>query len=253
MKASVTLQDIALVQMQGGTIGATVEYPGFSNRRNAERAAQRDLRALATPLLSCTVYCGQEAANLDIGDTFKLEWPDYHEGAIVMRVTGMAFGDGRTDRIRIDCVQDVFAAPQDALLSDDRGRLWTNPVAPPQNIEQIGGNESDESDELVAATTQIAVEMPYHELRAFVDPGEVDGILSESPDTGLLQTSGKRPLSGLQENGTFVGNAVNALIHVDPGTGYVQQEFPADFSPFARLSTISASSLPRSPYSTPNA
>ena len=233
MKASVTLQDIALVQMQGGTIGATVEYPGFSNRRNAERAAQRDLRALATPLLSCTVYCGQEASNLDIGDTFKLEWPDYHEGAIVMRVTGMAFGDGRTDRIKIDCVQDVFAAPQDAILSDDRENLWQNPSAPPQNIEEIDGNESDE---LVAATTQIAVEMPYRELREFVGPDEVDGILSESPGIGLLQTSGKRPASGSQESGTFVGNAINALIHVNAGSGYVQ-EGTADFCAFARLST----------------
>ena len=224
MKASVTLQDIALVQMQGGTIGATVEYPGFSSRRNAERAAQRDLRALATPLLSCTVYCGQEAANLDIGDTFKLEWPDYHEGAIVMRVTGMAFGDGRTDRIRIDCVQDVFAAPLESILSEDRGSLWTNPSQPPGNIEE---GEANESDQLVAATTQIATEMPYRQLIQFVGSQLIDDYLAETPDVGILQTTGKRPQSG--------SNAINALIHVNAGSGYIQ-EGTADFCGFARLS-----------------
>ena len=230
MKASVTLQDIALVQMQGGTVGATVEYPGFSNRRNAERAAQRDLRALATPLLSCTIYCGQEASDLDIGDTFKFEWPDYHSGAIVMRVTGMAFGDGRTDRIRIDCVQDVFAAPLESILSEDRGSLWTNPSQPP-NIIEPGESESD----LVAATTQIATEMPYRRLVDFVGSRLIDDYLAETPDVGILQTTGKRPESGVQDDGSYAGNAINALIHVDAGSGYVQRG-TAGFCGFARLS-----------------
>jgi hypothetical protein len=221
MKASVTLQDIALVQMQGGTVGATVEYPGFSNRRNGERAAQRDLRALATPLLSCTVYCGQEAANLDIGDTFKLEWPEYHDGAIIMRVTGMAFGDGRTDRIRIDCVQDVFGTPQEALLSDDRGSLWTNPSAPPTNITD--GEIS--SDLEVAGTGQLAVEAPYWQMVDFLGQDEIDSRLNADAGSGFLLTSGRLP-DGF--------NALEALIHVDAGTGYVQQG-TADFSPYARL------------------
>jgi len=234
MKSSVTLQELALVQMQGGTIGATVEYPGFSNRRNAERAAQRDLRAMATPLLSCTIYCGQEAADLDIGDTFKFEWPDYHEGAIVMRVTGMAFGDGRTDRVRIDCVQDVFAAPLESILSEDRGSLWTNPSRPPGNIEEGEASVSSDSDQLIAATTQIAVEMPYRRLIEVVGSRLIDDYLAETPDVGILQTTGKRPLSGLQDDGTFFGNAINALIYVDAGSGYVQRG-AASFAPFARL------------------
>jgi len=235
MKASVTLQDIALVQMQGGTIGATVEYPGFSNRRNAERAAQRDLRALATPLLSCTIYCGQEAADLDIGDTFKFEWPDYHEGAIVMRVTGMAFGDGRTDRIRIDCVQDVFAAPLESILSEDRGSLWTNPSQPPGSIEEGEVSVSSDSDQLVAATTQIATEMPYRQLVEVVGARLIGDYLAETPDVGILQTTGKRPESGVQDDGSYAGNAINALIHVDAGSGYVQKG-AAGFCGFARLS-----------------
>ena len=228
MKASVTLQDVALVQTQGGTVGATVEYPGFSNRRNAERAAQRDLRALATPLLSCTVYCGQEAADLDIGDTFKLEWPDYHEGAIIMRVTGMAFGDGRTDRIRIDCVEDVFGQPEAAILSDDRGSLWTNPTAPPGNIDEIPADS-----ELVAATTQIAEELPYRLLVNAVGPRQIDAYMTETPDVGILATSAARPTSGVQD-GVYYGNAINALIHVDAGSGYVQSG-TAGFCGFARL------------------
>ncbi|MFO7949241.1 MAG: glycosyltransferase, partial [Candidatus Fermentibacteraceae bacterium] len=176
--------------------GRGVPYPSGAcslfTRRRAERAAQRDLRALATPLLSCTIYCGQEAADLDIGDTFKLEWPDYHEGAIIMRVTGMAFGDGRTDRIKIDCVEDVFGQPEAAILSDDRGSLWTNPTAPPDNIEEIDGNSSDQ---LVAATTQIAEELPYRLLVNEVGPRQIDAYMAETPDVGILATSGAEDVS----------------------------------------------------------
>jgi len=45
VQGSVTVQDIALIQAQGGSIGATVEYMGFSNRTNAQYAATRTRRA----------------------------------------------------------------------------------------------------------------------------------------------------------------------------------------------------------------
>jgi hypothetical protein len=176
MKASVTVHEIALVQMQGGTVGATIEYPAISNKRNADRVATRDLRALATPLVSCTIYCGQEAANLDIGSVFKLEWPEYHDGTIIMRVTGMAFGDGKTDRIRLECVQDVFGAPQDSMVNTGPPGLWDSPSRPPDGV-----------------LTLMVSEVPYWILVREVGSLLIDDFMAQDPDVGFFVAAGEQP------------------------------------------------------------
>jgi hypothetical protein len=254
-QASVGVQEIALVQTQGGTIGTTIEYPGFTNPRNALRAAQRDLRALSLPLLSCTVYANRAAASLDIGETFKLEWPDYHTGAVVMRVTGMAFGDGRTDRIRIECVEDVFSSPEDPVISEPEN-LWINPTRPPDPVD--GGDPQDPppeepppppgpddsdyvppgSDDLGPVppippeppTTHgqaLVTEAPFYLLARSLGDVEARAILTEDNGAGFLATAAGKP-----------GGAQRYQIWVDRGDGFVQTR-NAEFAPFANLrSTI---------------
>jgi len=250
-QASVGVQEIALVQTQGGTIGATIEYPGFTNSRNALRAAQRDLRALSLPLLSCTIYANRAAASLDIGDTFKLEWPDYHAGAVIMRVTGMAFGDGRTDRIRIECVEDVFAAPEEPVIAEPEN-LWINPTRPPDPID--GGDPQDpppeeppppldpEDSEYVPPGSDdlgpeppappqdpetrgqaLVTEAPFYLLARSLGDTDARAILAEDNGAGFLATAAGKP-SGAQRY----------QIWVDRGDGFVQTR-NAEFAPFANL------------------
>jgi len=253
-QASVGVQEIALVQTQGGTIGTTIEYPGFTNPRNALRAAQRDLRALSLPLLSCTIYANRAAASLDIGETFKLEWPDYHTGALIMRVTGMAFGDGRTDRIRIECVEDVFAAPEEPVIAEPEN-LWINPTRPPDPID--GGDpqdpppeeppilDSDDSDYVPPGSDNLGpeppvppqdpetrgqalvTEAPFYLLARSLGDTDARAILAEDNGAGFLATAAGKP-SGAQRY----------QIWVDRGDGFVQTR-NAEFAPFANLrSTI---------------
>jgi hypothetical protein len=218
VQASVTVQDIALIQMQGGSIGATIEYMGFSNRRNAMYAAQRDLRALAIPILSCTIYTNAEAASLDIGDAFKFEWPDYHEDAIIMRVTGMAFGDGKTRRIRIHAVQDVFGTPEAPLLSEDAS-LWRNPNQPPGPVQN-----------------QIVEESPYWLANRTIP--DLAAYIANEPDAGGFCVAADTPFTGLVEdsegNSVYYGQATNATINQNDGVEW-QQVGTMDFCPFATL------------------
>jgi len=249
-QASVGVQEIALVQTQGGTIGTTIEYPGFTNPRNALRAAQRDLRALSLPLLSCTIYANRAAASLDIGETFKLEWPDYHAGAVVMRVTGMAFGDGRTDRIRIECVEDVFAAPEEPVIAEPEN-LWINPTRPPEPVD--GGDpqepppeeppilDSDDSDYVPPGSDDLGpeppappqvplsrgqalvTEAPFYLLARSLGDTDARAILAEDNGAGFLATAAGKP-SGAQRY----------QIWVDRGDGF-EQTRNAEFAPFANL------------------
>lgn len=176
--ASVTAQDTAMVQLQGGVIGTTVQYPGFTCAEVATRIAQRDLRALSTPLLRCTITANRRAAGLNIGDVFRFAWPDYHDGEIIMRVTGLAFGDGRNNRVKITCVQDVFALPALAIVQPEEP-AWEDPQQVP-----------------VPVIHQQAFEVPYLELVQQHGQAMVDSLLTENPEIGYVGAAAARPQAG---------------------------------------------------------
>jgi len=203
---SLTLQDTALAQMQGGTINATNEYPGFTNRAVAERVAGRDLYALSNPLVSCTIYANRDAAALNVGKPFKLSWPDYGIQSMVMRVTEIAFGDGQTNKVRLQCVQDAFALPV-GLETVDQPSEWTDPVSEPDNCPH-----------------PIALEAPYYELVQRQGQAAVDDALTADDTIGYLLLAGDRPNDG----------AINARLYVDAGAGYNEAE-TAQFSLYAEV------------------
>ena len=204
--ASVTVDDPAMIQMQGCVIGTTIQYPGFTNGSIATRAAQRDLRALSTPLLSCTIHAARAAAALNIGDVFKFEWPDYHDGHIVMRVTGLALGDGRSNKVRISCTQDVFALPDVAVVVPPQPE-WQDPVQPPQPVVH-----------------QLAFEVPYRELVQQMGQASADSVLASGPETSFLGVAAARA-----DN-----NSISARLFVDAGAGF-DDVGGLDFCPAALL------------------
>ncbi|MDX9861604.1 MAG: phage tail protein [Rhodospirillales bacterium] len=127
--ASITVQDIALAQTQGGQSGTTIKYPGFTGGGIAAKAATRDLQAVSTPLASCTISATRAAAGLNIGDAFRLDWPDF--GAdMIMRVTGLAFGGATSNEIKITAVQDVFSIGS-AVIMPPQPPIWTDPISDP--------------------------------------------------------------------------------------------------------------------------
>jgi hypothetical protein len=206
--ATVSEQDIALVQMQGGVVAKKIDYPGISNASLARRAVRRDLHALSSPNLSCTIYATRKAASLNIGDVFKFEWSDYHVGAIIMRVVGMAFGDGRSNQVKIECTQDVFSLASIDDVSSGSIEVFTDTNQAPQNV-----------------TNLLLIEAPYYELVQINGQSSVDDQLAVEPTAGLFLTTAVKP-----------NYAINAALWVDAGTGYEEVAVLVDFCPSAILS-----------------
>lgn len=208
--SSLTVQDTALAIMQEASINTTVQYPGFSNGRIAARAAARDLKALSIPLWSCTVYADKTADALDIGDTFKLSWADYGLSSVIMRVTGMAFGNSKSNRVKLICTQDVFALPDTAVISaPDPDDGWTPIDTTAQPL-----------------TVRLLQEAPYYEIVTLLGQTTADSDLAANPDLGFFMISAGRPSSE---------GALNASTYVDPGTGVYEDSDVLDFSPYAYL------------------
>lgn len=203
--ASVTLQDPALVQMQGAVIGTTVQYPGFTYSRNAVIAAQRDLRSVSFPLFACTIYANREAKDLNIGDVFKLSWGKWQIDNLIMRVTALAFGDGKSSQVRITCVQDVFNTPEVQLVLDDGG-AWEDPTS-----------------DATPATNRIAFEAPYYELSQMLGQADLDSSLGTNPEVGYVMAAAAQPASGF-----------NARLWTDSGPGY-EDVNAMDFAPSCTL------------------
>jgi len=204
--ASITIQDTALVQMQGAVINTTLQYPGFSNGRNAGLAGQRDLRVLSAPFLSCTIYTDATGRDLNIGDTFKFQWSRWQIGEMIMRVTGMAFGDGKTDQVRITCTQDVYTTPTVSVVVPG-GTAWVDPSSKPS-----------------AFVDSIAFEAPYFELVQQLGEADVNSTLSGKTDIGFVMGAAPRSTS-----------AINGRVWTDAGAGYADTS-GFDFCPYAELS-----------------
>lgn len=203
--ASLTVFDSPLAISQGGEVPATMQYPGFTNARTATIAAQRDLRTLSSPLLRCTIYADSDAKPLNVGDAFKFSWSRWGIADMVMRVTGIALGTGRSNQIRISASQDIFDTDTTTIISVP-GSGWVDPTAPPS-----------------AVPFQMATEAPYFELVQTLGQATVDANLAAKPDSGYVIAAGARAPS-----------AINARLWSDSGTGY-EDTGVLDFSPFATL------------------
>lgn len=202
---SVTLQDPAGVQQQGTVINTTLQYPGFTNLRTAAIVCGRDLRALSNPFLSCTVFTGDIARDLEPGDVFKLTWGKWKLNQIIMRVTGFAILEGKSEQVRLTVVEDVFATPLNAVVAPP-GEEWENPSQPPDPVEH-----------------QIAMEAPYYELIQINGQTQTETDLTTNPNLGYVLAAAVRP-----------GNAINAKLWTDAGAGYEESDV-MDFAPSAIL------------------
>lgn len=203
--STITVQDIALQQMQGASIGTSIVYSGFTNSAIATRVAQRDLRTLSTPLISCTIYANRDAANLNIGKCFRFTWPDYDVDDVVMRVTGIAYGDGKTNRIRLQCVQDIFSLP-DVAFVQPTPPAWEDPSVPPTPV-----------------IVRKVFEIPYLELVQTVGQQDIDTALTATPEVGYIGAAAGRP-----------SGAISSRMFSSFGGAYTEVG-NLDFSPYAVL------------------
>ena len=200
--ASLTLQDIASIASQGGVSASTVSFPGVRDADLARRLACRELSQISRALAKATLVVNRQAAGLQVGDAFRLVWPDLGIESLIMRVINISYGLLTDGRIKIDAVEDVFSLPDTAWIGAS-GSSWVDPIQTPQPL-----------------TTQAVFELPYWSVVRGVT-GESDLVIGDLPAGygfyGLLAARSQQQSTG------FEVVTEEPLWTIDPHTGQKQQ------------------------------
>ena len=207
--ASVTVQDLAAVQLNSAVVATTIHYPGISQAGLANRVAMRELRQLSTPLARCTFIANRQAAELTMGSVLVLSWPPYGITQLPMRVVRLSYGELTNGAVRVDCVEDVFHLPH-SVFAAPPPTGWSEPTHPP-----------------LPCPYQTLFELPYWWVVNEIT-GESDHLLQEiDAQEGGLAACGARPSSDA------FGYTVLART---PGSAWTEHGNAA-FTPTARIET----------------
>ena len=204
--ASVTVQDIAVLEMQGGaSVPVVRDYRGIPDGALASRIALRELRQLATPLARVELVCTRAAWTLTVGSVFRLQWPPLGIVDMVMRVAEVDYGTLTDGRITLTAVQDVFAAAT-AVIGVPPATGWTSPATAP-----------------APSPLRLAIEAPYWVVaREMVGDRRV--LLNDiDPLSGLLLATGQRPGVG----------ALDYRLHTQTGAAAWADRATGAFAPTA--------------------
>ncbi len=200
-------EDIALAAMQQASVNSTMQYPGLPDPIMAQRVAQRDLKALSSQMATCDVYADRTARVLNPGDAVRISWSDYALDETVFRVQDVAYGDGKSNRVKLTLTEDVFGMPNVAYTTP-APPIWEDPQQPP-----------------LPATRQTAFEVPYLELVQRQGQTIIDALLADNPDLGYIGAAVATP----------GGSAINARMYLNDGSSGYEDSGLVDFCPAATL------------------
>lgn len=206
--ASVTVQDLAIMDMQGGaSVPVVRDFQGIGNAALASKIALRELRTLATPLARAEITCNRTAWNLSVGSVFRLQWPPLGIVDMAMRVVEIDYGTLTSGKMVVSAVQDVFRAAS-AVIGTPPVTGWASPISPP-----------------APCPVRLAMEAPYWVVAREV-AGDQDSILNGiDPLSGLLLAGGSRPS----------GDAYSFAVFSRVGTAPYTEKATGAFMPVATL------------------
>jgi hypothetical protein len=196
---SVTVQETALANQQGGAVGGTNQYVGIGNSTLAAKVAARDLQALSIPLAGCSIVADRTVSTLNVGDVFTLTWPRYGISGSVFRVVEIDLGVITNNEVTIKAVEDVFSYSTVSYVPSSSE--WTSPVSAPSPV-----------------TNAVLFEAGYYD--QLLNGSAVDTV-------NYALVAGAAPTS----------DAISADIYTDTGSGYVQSGQPISFCPIATITS----------------
>ncbi|MGK0674268.1 MAG: phage tail protein [Halothiobacillaceae bacterium] len=204
-EATVSVQNLAAIQLQGGVINQRRDYPGVNHGPLAARLALRDLRTLGSPLarMSLTIAPGALERPPLPGDVFLLHWPRLGIERMVVRVTGIDTGTLGATEWRIEAVEDVFGMGQ-TVLTPTPPRLEEPPL------------------EALPPALVLAVEVPYWELARRLSRADLATLTDTDTYVGALACAG----------GT---GQLNWQLATGPTGGELEAVAPEDYAPLLTL------------------
>jgi hypothetical protein len=133
---TVSLQDLANITIQGSIVSDSANYYGIRNRDLAMAVCARDLRHRAYPLAKVEISCNRKAWDLNPGDVFKLNYPEYGIETIILRVTNINYGAVGNPQIDITAVEDIFGL-EASQFSLPPGTQWDDPATAPTPMSPV--------------------------------------------------------------------------------------------------------------------
>jgi len=189
--ASVSVQDLANIYIQRANVSQTHEYPGVQLPSLAYRLAERDLRALSTPLAIISIKVNRTGWSVKKGDPFVINWAPLNIAGLVCRVIDISLGTLDEGTITINALEDVFALPVTSY-GQAQPPLWANPAGTPH-----------------AVANARVLEVPYFVLNSLVDvskliaPNSFPLVMAQKP---AVQNNAMTVYSAVDEAFTYPVN-----------------------------------------------
>lgn len=127
---SVTVQQLANIQAQGGVVSQSVQYKGLPTAALAERVGLRDLAARSQPLCRVRLRVDRSAYGILPGQVVR--WTDAKLGIqdMPMRVLQVNYGTLTSGAITLDLAEDVYGLPATSYLGQQPSGWEPPPVEP---------------------------------------------------------------------------------------------------------------------------
>lgn len=192
---TITVQNYAVLAVQGAVSAQSTNYPGIARADLANAVAARDLRAMSTPLARVQLRLRPEFGfDLRAGSVFRFDWPPLGITGMVLRVVTINYGDLINGAVTVTCTEDVFATAA-PLYETPPASGWVDPSSDPvpvdvRNVQEapyrlllsdvIG--DTAELDEVVDALQGVALvhavppsgDSDSFEIQSRIDPAEFD-------------------------------------------------------------------------------
>ena len=153
---SVSVQNLAGIEAQGGVVSVTRDYFAIRETALANRVAMRDLHSMSTPLAKITLSCNRVAWDWVDGDLFKLNWPSLGINGVPFRVSKIDKGTLLDGTIKIEAVEDIFQMPSGAYTGAGESG-WEKPDLSPKPL-----------------LAQRAIEAPYWDVVQSMSAADID-------------------------------------------------------------------------------
>lgn len=169
---SVSVQALGAIQAAGAVIPKTVQYPGIADAALAARLAQRDLRALATPLKRIQIKVNRKHYARRPGEAVVLALPREGLAQLVCRVGAVNYGSLDSGAIELTLLEDVYALPAQVYVAPAVS-AWVPPALTP-----------------LALATRRLIEVPYRDLAQQLSAADLSALAA---DAGYVAALAPRP------------------------------------------------------------
>lgn len=159
---SISFQDLASVQAQGGVVSQTVQYPGLPTAELAARTAERDTIASSTPLSTCTITVNRSAWAEYPGNVIKVSWAKHGIEEVIFRVLTINYGTLDDGKLVVELAEDVYGLPSSAYPQEQTNG-FVEPDMTPTRI-----------------TMQDVAEAPYWDVARSLSPGDLSVLDADS-------------------------------------------------------------------------